>query len=330
MSPKSEKAVLAAPPAVGAGTPSRLGLGDLALSAGKRARLHRLAYGYGAGNGTLLILPIDQGFEHGPIDFFPNPPAGDPAYQFKLALEGEYSGIAVHIGLAEKYLGEYAGRVPLILKINGRTNVPPETAAFSACDATVEDAVRLGADAVGYTLYVGSPAQDTDLSQCARVRAECERFGMPLILWGYPRGEFIEVKGGRNTLYAIAYAARVACEMGADVVKVNIPERLDPQSEALARYRAYLEAHDGEAYLELEKASDAERLGHVVTSAGRTLVLISGGGRVSVDKLTEGARTCMDAGATGLIFGRNLWQRPREEALALTQRLRELLAQYPR
>ena len=128
------------------------------LSPGKRARLRRLLFDYGPGNGTLMLLPIDQGIEHGPRDFFPNPASKDPEYQFSLAAEAGYSAIACQIGLATRYYPDYAGQVPLILKVNGKTDVPPSDDAFSSTNASVEDAVRLGADAVGYTLYVGSPA----------------------------------------------------------------------------------------------------------------------------------------------------------------------------
>ena len=135
------------------------------LAPGKRTRLRRLLFEFGPGNGTLLLLPIDQGIEHGPRDFFPNPASKDPEYQFRLAAEAGYSAIACQIGLAEKYYPDYAGQVPLILKVNGKTDVPPSDDALSTTNASVEDAVRLGADAVGYTMYVGSPRQDEDLHQ---------------------------------------------------------------------------------------------------------------------------------------------------------------------
>ena len=135
------------------------------LSPGKRARLRRLLFEFGPGNGTLMLLPIDQGIEHGPRDFFPNPASKDPDYQFRLAAEAGYSALACQIGMATQYYPDYAGQVPLILKVNGKTDIPPSDEAFSTCNAIVEDAVRLGADAVGYTLYVGSPRQDEDLAQ---------------------------------------------------------------------------------------------------------------------------------------------------------------------
>src|SRR5918999_3543616 len=197
------------------------------LSPGKRTRLRRLLYDYGPGNGTLMLLPIDQGIEHGPRDFFPNPDSKDPEYQFRLAAEAGYSALACQIGLAEKYYPDYAGQVPLILKVNGKTDVPPSDEALSTTNASVEDAVRLGADAVGYTLYVGSPRQDADLAQLRTVREDCDRFGMPLVIWAYPRGSAVAEKGGPNSFYAIDYAARLAMEMGADVVKLNMP-KLDP------------------------------------------------------------------------------------------------------
>src|SRR5436305_3775638 len=193
------------------------------LPAGKRARLRRLLFEFGPGQGTLMLLPIDQGIEHGPRDFFPNPASKDPEYQFRLAAEAGYSAIACQIGLATKYYPDYAGQVPLILKVNGKTDVPPSDEAFSSTNASVEDAVRLGADAVGYTLYVGSPRQDEGRHQLKGVREECDRFGMPLVIWAYPRGRYIEEKGGQNSFYAIDYAARLAMEMGADIVKLNSP-----------------------------------------------------------------------------------------------------------
>ena len=124
-------------------------LGHLSLSHGKRVRLWRLLYGHGPGNGTLMVLPLDQGLEHGPTDFFPHPPALDPDYQFRLAVEGGYSAIALGVGLADKYMKDYCGRVPLILKLNGKTNIPDDEDAVSAAYASVEDAVRLGFYRVG-------------------------------------------------------------------------------------------------------------------------------------------------------------------------------------
>jgi len=289
----------------------RLTLDDLDhLSSGKRVRLHRLLHEHGPGNGTLLLLPIDQGLEHGPRDFFANPDSADPNFQFNLAIEGNYSGIALQYGLAEKYIRPYAGRLPLIVKLNGKTEIPSDAESFSSCNATVEDAVGLGADAVGYTLYVGSPAQDRDFAQWAEVRRDAERLGIPTIIWAYPRGEAVEAKGGKESVWAIDYAARVAAEMGADVVKVNFPTH----SPTPASPKPY----DTMAF------TPEEGIARVVKSAGKTLVLISGGEKEPDEELIVKARQSFAAGATGLIFGRNTWQRPYADALTLMRRLSEV------
>lgn len=294
----------------------RPNLDEMGLSLGKKARLHRLLYEHGLKNGTLMILPIDQGLEHGPLNFFPNPPSADPEYQWRLAKEGGYNGIALHYGLARKYMDKYAGAVPLILKINGKTNVPSDADALSTLTATVEDAVSIGADAVGYTLYLGSPRQDEDFLQFMEVREACDKWGMPLIVWGYPRGSAIEEKGGRDSLYAVDYAARVAMELGADIVKLNMPKPGPKDPEQPKPYNT----------LEYTYAEGAKR---VVASAGRTLVLFSGGSKLGDDDLMDKTRIAMEAGAVGLIFGRNMWQRPHDEALTITKRVQdEVLSKF--
>ncbi len=283
------------------------------LPAGKRTRLRRLLFEFGPGHGTLLLLPIDQGIEHGPRDFFPNPASKDPEYQFKLAAEAGYSALACQIGLAEKYYPDYAGQVPLILKVNGKTDVPPSEDALSTTNASVEDAVRLGADAVGYTLYVGSPRQDEDLAQLRGVREDCDRFGMPLIVWSYPRGEAVDAKGGANSLYAIDYAARMAMEMGADVVKLNFP-KIDPEKDK-----------DSPAPYNEMNVSPEEAVRHVVESAGRSLVVLSGGSKTDDETVLGHTRAIMEAGGTGVIFGRNVWQREWSEALEIIAQIKETL-----
>jgi len=293
---------------------TRLRLATSGLSAGKRARLHRILYQNGLGNGTALFLPYDQGLEHGPRDFFADPIAADPHYIVRLALEGGFNGIAIQIGLAEKFYWEYAGEVPLILKLNGKTDIPSDSRAISPLHASVEDAVRLGADAVGYTLYVGTPAQDADFAQYRQVRQDAQRFGMPLVVWAYPRGEAIERKGGKDSFYAVHYAARVASELGADVVKVNFPHP-EKHAEVPAPYGAEFTS---------QEAIDA-----VVRAANRTMLLVSGGSRAGDDVMIEKAEESMAAGATGLIFGRNVWQRDHDESLRLVDRLRQILAKYP-
>ena len=283
------------------------------LSPGKRTRLRRLLYDYGPGEGTLLFLPIDQGIEHGPRDFFPNPASKDPEYQFRLAAEAGYSAIACGYGMASKYYPSYAGQVPLLLKLNSKTDVPPSDEAFSPCNASVEDAVRLGADAVGYTLYVGSPKQSDDFIQLGKVRQDCDQYGMPLVIWAYPRGRDIEEKGGQNSLYAIDYAARVAMEMGADIVKLNMP-KLDPEKDKKAPA----------PYNEMEVTQE-EAIRHAVESAGRALVVLSGGSKIDDDKLLEQTRMIMEAGGSGVIFGRNVWQREWNQAVRIIDQIKETL-----
>ena len=291
----------------------RPSLWDMELSAGKKARLYRMLYQFGPGNGTLLFLPIDQGLEHGPVDFFDNPDSLDTDYIFRLGIAGRYSGVALHVGLAEKYYPKYAGRIPLVLKVNGRTCIPSEAQAYSSLTGSVADAVRLGADAVGYTLFVGSPSQDRDIATLNAVRVECERYAMPLIVWAYPRGEAIDKKGGRDSLYAVDYAARVAEELGADVVKINLPQGTSTDSP-----KPY-------PNLPTDELAMARK---VVRSAGRCFVLFSGGSKLGDQDLLDKVETCMTAGATGLIFGRNMWQRPWDSALAMGDRVHDILKRY--
>ena len=283
------------------------------LAPGKRTRLRRLLFEFGPGNGTLMLLPIDQGIEHGPRDFFPNPASKDPEYQFRLAAEAGYSALACQIGMAEKYYPDYAGQVPLILKVNGKTDVPPSDEAFSTTNSSVEDAVRLGADAVGYTLYVGSPRQDHDLLQLRQVRQDCDRYGMPLVIWAYPRGAALDAKGGQSTFYAIDYAARMAMEMGADVVKLNMP-KIDPEKDKLTPA----------PYNEME-VSQEEAIRQCVESAGRALVVLSGGSKIDDEKVLEQTRFVMQAGGSGVIYGRNVWQREWSEALEIIEQIKESL-----
>ena len=283
------------------------------LPPGKRARLHRLLFEFGPGNGTLMLLPIDQGIEHGPRDFFPNPASKDPDYQFRLAAEAGYSALACQIGMAEKYYPDYAGRVPLILKVNGKTDIPSSAKSFSSCNSSVEDGVRLGADAIGYTLYVGSPRQDEDLAQLRQVRQDCDRFGMPLVVWSYPRGEVVDAKGGANSFYAIDYAARMAMEMGADIVKLNMP-KIDSgkDKDAPAPYNE----------MEVDQAGGdppVRRIGR--PRAGRPLRRLQDRRR---DRPPH-TREVMEAGGSGVIFGRNVWQREWNEALEIVDQIKETL-----
>jgi class I fructose-bisphosphate aldolase len=292
----------------------RTPIGELGLSTGKKARLHRILYQFGLKNGTAMFLPYDQGLEHGPRDFFDNPVAGDPRYILKLAVEGGFNGVAIQIGTAEKFFWDFAGEVPLVLKLNGRTEIPPADAPRSPLNASVDDAVRLGADAVGYTLYVGSAQQEDDFEALAEVRQDAHRAGLPLVVWSYPRGGSVDAKGGKDSFYAVDYAARTAAELGADVVKVNFPKG---------------SSTDGVPKAYAKQVAEQDAVNSVVASAVRTPVLLSGGEKGGDEEVLEKARMAMEAGALGLIFGRNIWQREHDESLRFVGRLRELLEKYP-
>jgi class I fructose-bisphosphate aldolase len=288
----------------------RTPIGELGLSTGKKARLHRILYQFGLKNGTAMFLPYDQGLEHGPRDFFDNPVSGDPRYILKLAVEGGFNGVAIQIGTAEKFFWDYAGEVPLVLKLNGRTEIPPAGAPRSPLNGSVDDAVRLGADAVGYTLYVGSEQQEADFEALAAVRQAAHRTGLPLIVWSYPRGSAVDGKGGKDSFYQVDYAARTAAELG----KVNFPKPSATQGVPKAYARP---------------VTEQEGVNAVVRSAVRTPVLLSGGERGGDEEVLDKARMAMEAGALGLIFGRNVWQREHDESLRFIARLRELLEKYP-
>jgi class I fructose-bisphosphate aldolase len=293
---------------------TRPSLSERGLPTGPKARLNRILFQHGLRNGTALFLPYDQGMEHGPRDFFANPASADPRYIIKLAVEGGFNGIALEIGLAEKFYWEFAGEVPLILKLNGKTEIPPDFDALSPVHASVAEAVRLGADAVGYTLYVGSPAERDDFAQYRAVRKEARDLGMPLIVWAYPRGEAIEAKGGKDSFYAVHYAARVASELGADVVKVNFPRP---------------DKHDSVPQVYQTEFTSQQAMDSVVTAANRTLVLVSGGERADEEAMLYKADQAMQAGATGLTFGRNIWQRDHDESLRFVTALQTILSKYP-
>jgi fructose-bisphosphate aldolase, class I len=293
---------------------SRTPINELGLDTGKKARLHRILYQFGLKNGTAMFLPYDQGLEHGPRDFVDNPASSDPKYIIKLAIEGGFNGVAIQVGNAEKFFWDYAGEVPLVLKLNGKTEIPPATAPRSPLNASVADAVRLGADAVGYTLYVGSEQQEADFEALATVRQEAKRFGLPLIVWSYPRGSAVEAKGGRDSLYQVAYASRTAAELGADIVKLNFPK--PSLTEGVPK-----------AYAQV--VTEQEAVNQVVHAAVRTPVLLSGGERGGDEEVLDKAHMTMEAGALGVIFGRNVWQREHDESLRFVGRLRELLEKYP-
>ncbi|MFA4930656.1 MAG: fructose-bisphosphate aldolase [Patescibacteria group bacterium] len=269
-------------------------------------------------SGRFFILPIDQGLEHGPSDFLENPACGDPEYQLRLAKEVGFSAIAMQIGLARKYwqMPEYKKSVPLVLKINGKTCIPNDSGPFSPADATVEEAAALGAMAIGYTLYVGSSDQDDDFIQFRQIRQAAFRFDLPVIVWAYPRGKEIDEYGGKNSLAAIDYAVRVAMELGADVVKFNLP--VFPKD-------GYQKDSCFEKYNELKGLSEAEMLQKVINTAGKLGTLLSGGDQVSETTALHHASLAVKCGIDGVIFGRNVWQREYKAAVDFSLKIKKIL-----
>lgn len=279
---------------------------DLDLGVGKRTRLGRIVAG-----GTLL-LRADQGLEQGPLASVDDPGA-DPEQALRAAA-ANCSGVILHIGMAERSARILSGAVPLVLKLNGKTAIPPEDEALAPLNATVEDAVRLGADAVAYTLYAGSPAQFEDFTQLSQVRQECTRYGMPLLVLAQPRGAAIERKGGAEGLFAIAAAAHAAAELGADLVAIDAPA-INPQRDAQAP----------KPYNTLQVTA-REALRRAVASARPVPVLVCDDGAGEHEAVATRAREALEVGAAGLILGQHLWHRPVEEARALGHRLREQVA----
>lgn len=273
----------------------------------KDVRLQRLLQTYG----KTIILPYDQGLEHGPRDFFNASFAQNPLHIIEIAKKAKYNAVVFHIGNARRYFEQIYNQIPLVLKVNGKTEIPSDAEPLSPMTASVDDALQLGAIAIGYTLYIGSSRQDEDIEQFAQVREEAHRAGLPVIVWSYPRGAEIEEKGGKNSLYAIEYAARTAVELGADMVKVNVPKlKADPRIPE--PYKSYS--------VELPEA-----LKRVVASACGVPVIFAGGEMVSDEDLLGKARLCIEAGGSGFIFGRNIWQRPLDKAIEITAQLKQII-----
>ncbi len=291
-------------------------------SPGELARLRQIV----RSSGTSLILPYDQFIEHDNRHIDPNPDAADPNYICDLAKAGGYNAVTVHYGLAKRYWTKLAGSVPLLLKINGKTSIPDQSRPLSVATSFVEDAVRLGAMGVGYTMYYGSPRQDEDFQYLAEIRSECDRYGMPLVIWAYPRGVDVEAKGGKDCSYLIESAVRMAVEMGASVIKANLP--------VATKAEDYFENKGvPEIYKKVEKELIAlapkeqkwERARRVVAASQGVPVLFSGGSEIGDDDLMENAQACLDAGCFGFIFGRNMWKRQWDHALEVTAKFQDML-----
>lgn len=307
--------------------PLRMFLSRQHHSSGELSRLAQIV----RPSGTSMILPYDQFIEHDNRHVDPNPLAADPDYICELAYEGGYNGVAVHYGVAKRFWAwKWAGKVPLILKVNGKTSFPSQDSPLSFHTSWVEDAVRLGAAAIGYTMYYGSPRQDEDIPQLALVREECDKYGMPLIVWAYPRGSAVDDKGGKDGSYAIESAVRMAMEMGATVVKANMPKAAPSDFFDNAEVPEYYKKVEKELQALSPKEQKWERARRVVEAAQGTPVLFSGGSQIGDEDLTENAQACVDAGAFGFIFGRNMWKREKTDALAITKKMQDMLDAGPK
>ena len=274
---------------------------------GTKANLARiLMQGRLGGTGHLVILPVDQGFEHGPArSFAANPPAYDPHYHFQLAVDAGLSAYASVLGMIEAGADTFAGQIPLILKLNSSNSLA--TTKDQAVTGSVRDALRLGCSAIGFTIY---PAADHAFEQMEEIRAlavEAKAHGLAVVIWSYPRGALS--KEGETALDVTAYAAHMAALLGAHIIKVKLPTAHLEQAEAKKVYEK--EKIDGSTL--------AKRVAHVVQSsfAGKRIVVFSGGPAKDVAGIYDEARAIRDGGANGSIIGRNTFQRSRAEALAM-------------
>jgi class I fructose-bisphosphate aldolase len=269
-----------------------------------------LTHGRLAGTGKLVILPVDQGFEHGPArSFAPNPAGYDPDYHFQLAIDAGCNAYAAPLGFLETGAGKFAGQVPLILKLNNSDSLSKLGGApCSAVTGSVKDAVRLGCSAIGYTIYPGSDARNSQLENLRELAAEAKANGLAVVVWSYPRGSGVS-KEGETAVDICAYAAQIAAQMGAHVIKVKPPKELVEHPEAKKVYEKY----------QIPIKTLPERVRHVVQSAfgGRRIIIFSGGEAKGTEEVLAEIRGIKEGGAFGSIMGRNAFQRPRAEALKL-------------
>jgi fructose-bisphosphate aldolase, class I len=288
-------------------------------NAGVRANLARfLNHGRLAGTGKLVILPVDQGFEHGPArSFAVNPPAYNPHYHFQLAMEAGCNAYAAPLGFMEAGAAEFAGELPLILKLNNHDLLYDERDPISAVTGSVNDALRLGCSAVGFTIYPGS-AQRRDMYEELRgIAEEAKQCGLAVVVWSYPRGSGIS-KEGELALDVVAYAAQIAAQLGANIVKVKLPSSHLELAEAKKVYEAQR--------IPLEPL--AERVRHVVQSCfdGRRILIFSGGPKDTDAALLDEVKAIKGGGGFGSIIGRNSFQRPKAEAIALLSKIMDIYA----
>jgi class I fructose-bisphosphate aldolase len=279
-------------------------------NAGVRSNLARLMnHGNLAGTGKFVILPVDQGFEHGPArSFAPNPPAYDPRYHFQLALDAGCNAYAAPLGFLEAGAAEYAGEIPLILKLNNHDVLHDEKDPAPAVTGSPKDALRLGCAAVGFTIYPGSSAAKSMYQELREIAAEAKAHGLAVVVWSYPRGSALS-KQGETALDVVAYAAQIAAQLGANIIKVKPPT-------ANIELDAAKKVYDAQK-IPLEPLS--ARIRHVVQSAfdGRRIVIFSGGPKEGDEQLINEIKEIHAGGGFGSIIGRNSFQRPKDQAIKL-------------
>lgn len=268
-----------------------------------------LTHGRLAGTGRLVILPVDQGFEHGPgRSFAPNPPAYDPRYHFQFAIDAGCNAYAAPLGFLEAGAADFAGQVPLILKLNNHDVLQDETDPLGAQTASVADALRLGCVAIGYTIYPGTAERRLQYEQLRELVSEVRTAGLAVVVWAYPRGSGLSAEG-ETALDVTAYAAHIAAELGAHIIKVKLPSAHLEQGAARTVYEAQ----------QIPRQTQAERVRHIVQSTfnGRRIVIFSGGAKKDDASILAEAQAIRDGGGFGSIMGRNLFQRDRAAAWGL-------------
>ncbi|MDQ2687217.1 MAG: class I fructose-bisphosphate aldolase [Armatimonadota bacterium] len=271
-----------------------------------------------AGTGKFVILPVDQGFEHGPArSFAPNPPAYDPRYHFELALEAGCNAYAAPLGFLEVGAREFAGEIPLILKANNHDVLMDEKDPDQAMTATVADALRLGCCAIGLTIYPGSAHRLEMYEKLRQVAEEAKQNGLAVVVWSYPRGADLS-KEGETGIDVIGYAAQIACQLGAHIVKTKLPTDHIEQPEAKKVYEAQ----------KIPINTQTERVRHIVQCAfdGQRILIFSGGAHESDEDLLGQVRAIEEGGGFGSIIGRNSFQRPKVDAVRLLGQIMDIYA----
>jgi class I fructose-bisphosphate aldolase len=285
---------------------------------GVKANLARMLYhGRLGGTGRLVILPVDQGFEHGPDRcFVPNLPAYDPRWHFQLAIEAGLSAFASPLGMLESGAATYAGQLPLILKVNSANLLyPKEGPKTQAVTSTVRDALRLGCTAVGLTIYPGSLKSYEMIETAREFVAAAKDVGLPTVIWSYPRGEDLPTEG-ETAIDICTYATQIAALLGAHIIKVKLPTRQVEARDVAELYK--------KAGMPLETLADRIKLVMKAAFDGRRMVVFSGGSKKSDDEILEEARAIKAGGGTGSIIGRNSFQREKHDAIELLSRIIEV------